>query len=996
MDSYHITQLAGEGSFGRVYKGRKKFSGQVVALKFIPKLGRSAQEIQSLKREIDIMRDLHHPNIVQLFDSFETESEVVVVTEYAEGQLVQILENDGCLPESRVREIASQLVSALYYLHSHRILHRDMKPQNILLSKNGVVKLCDFGFARSMSVSTWVLTSIKGTPLYMAPELVEEKPYDHTADLWALGCILYELHTGAPPFQTKSFVHLVQLIVKGSVKWVDNMSDNCKSFLQGLLTKDPEKRLSWPTLLHHSFVADDIVVVKTEQSVSNPLTVTPTAHMMELKQKQMTALTVPKTGEGKLLRKTREMRAMCRAREPDRSVADKPRKQENVESIKPAMSTASSTDSDFCDTSIISVMTADSLNAQSRQCQTPKNRGQISVDYEREFVTHQVCVAREQRATSSLLQDVDSEEELESVASEPESRSRQEQSPGSHMIHKLKSDVALFRSQLSAGDLEAAVHFDQTLKVLQELMERSEGETWRHICSDFHLPDLFFELAHDCVESPRFTKQPWSTRVLGELIVGIHVYWDKERFSVEDVQRREKFTGPFCKILHQSDFSSLAPHAASVLSLFSHHSSHVKVASLISSIRSCGVDSCKPSSQLPAGWALCDGLLSLLAQTLSKDDNWLPGSDPLLFVDLWETISTFLETADADLISGNGLHSFLSASLRVLSKDPDVCIALFSERGSKCVHTLGQLLDTDCLHRVVRFGSGRLNEDLTPSSYLELTCTLLMLPFALEVPSASMSRILESYCSSGVMTGLLQVISALPPPLLWLPLSLMSRLLMCDPEHSISCLAADTCAFLSAPREGSRTACSLLSDCLLKRDLWESAAELLTLLYLVSLFSPQPTRLHLETNDLLLSLTHQCDQIRLAACRLLGQLAVIPVPVLPTLDVFKSLIDRLHDPHIPVRRSAGLAVGNWLVYIGKRTEEPQQEKGEAFSCGEPDEWRMWIEEARRMPAMLAKQITDPDPDTRRYAWATLTRLVRDDFTATILVKENLLPALVGV
>ena len=82
-------------------------------------------------------------------------------------------------------------------------------------------------FARAMSVSTLVLTSIKGTPLYMSPELVEEKPYDHTADLWSLGCILYELHTGAPPFYTNSIFHLVQLIVRDPVKWPDTMSVTC-------------------------------------------------------------------------------------------------------------------------------------------------------------------------------------------------------------------------------------------------------------------------------------------------------------------------------------------------------------------------------------------------------------------------------------------------------------------------------------------------------------------------------------------------------------------------------------------------------------------------------------------------------------------------------------------------------------------------------------------------------------------------------------------------
>uniref|UniRef100_H2YCY3 non-specific serine/threonine protein kinase n=1 Tax=Ciona savignyi TaxID=51511 RepID=H2YCY3_CIOSA len=203
MENYQVLELIGEGSFGKVYKGRKKYTGSTVALKFIPKAGKSEKDLRNLHREIDIMSDLRHPNIIQLLDNFETEQEVVVVTEYAEGELFQILEDDGKLSEDQVQQIAGQLVSALYYLHSHRILHRDMKPQNILIGKGGVVKLCDFGFARAMSMNTLVLTSIKGTPLYMSPELVEEKPYDHNADLWSLGCILYELFVGKPPIITQ-------------------------------------------------------------------------------------------------------------------------------------------------------------------------------------------------------------------------------------------------------------------------------------------------------------------------------------------------------------------------------------------------------------------------------------------------------------------------------------------------------------------------------------------------------------------------------------------------------------------------------------------------------------------------------------------------------------------------------------------------------------------------------------------------------------------------
>ncbi|XP_053491266.1 serine/threonine-protein kinase 36-like isoform X1 [Ictalurus furcatus] len=306
MEQYHVFEMIGKGSFGRVYKGRRKFSGQVVALKFIPKVGRSAKELRSLQREIEIMRGLKHPNIVLLLDSFETQLEVVVVTEYAEGELFKILEYDGSLPESQVREIACQLVSALYYLHSHRILHRDMKPQNILLGKGGVVKLCDFGFARAMSVSTLVLTSIKGTPLYMSPELVKKKPYDHTADLWSLGCILYELHTGEPPFYTNSIFQLVQLIIKDLVKWPENMSQDCMSFLKGLLNKDPQKRLTWPGLLHHPFVADGVIVLPDE-GLTSPLTITPSPDVQAMKQQKVAKKSAPRNGKGKVLHKTRDM-----------------------------------------------------------------------------------------------------------------------------------------------------------------------------------------------------------------------------------------------------------------------------------------------------------------------------------------------------------------------------------------------------------------------------------------------------------------------------------------------------------------------------------------------------------------------------------------------------------------------------------------------------------------------------------------------------------------
>jgi fused-like protein len=125
-----------------------------------------------------------------LLDYFETSRDIVVVTEYAHGELFQILQDDRLLPLETVRSIARQLVGALHYLHSHRIMHRDMKPQNVLVASHGIVKLCDFGFARQMSKDTVMLNSIKGTPLYLSPEVFRDQSYDHKADLWGLGVML--------------------------------------------------------------------------------------------------------------------------------------------------------------------------------------------------------------------------------------------------------------------------------------------------------------------------------------------------------------------------------------------------------------------------------------------------------------------------------------------------------------------------------------------------------------------------------------------------------------------------------------------------------------------------------------------------------------------------------------------------------------------------------------------------------------------------------------
>uniref|UniRef100_A0A8C6Y3S6 Serine/threonine-protein kinase 36 n=1 Tax=Naja naja TaxID=35670 RepID=A0A8C6Y3S6_NAJNA len=477
MDKYHVLEMVGEGSFGKVYKGRRKYSAQIVALKFIPKVGRSQKELKNLQREIEIMRGLHHPNIVQMLDSFETDKEVVVVTDYAEGELFQILEDDGNLPEEQVQVIAAQLISALYYLHSHRILHRDMKPQNILLGKEGMIKLCDFGFARAMSIQTMVLTSIKGTPLYMSPELVEEKPYDHTADLWSVGCILYELYVGTPPFYTNSIFQLVSLIIKDPVKWPKNMSPHFKSFLQGLLTKDPRQRLSWPELLYHPFIAGQ-VTGKYEQGITNPFTTKLTPELQALKDQQAHFL-APHSGQSKILKKARQ------------KMAQEAQKKERT-----------------------ALCCAVSLQSSSFFFMDRENR--ITHDYDREFPegkpSNGGSEAQDRCSLNTVdleTEELDSDEEWQHLIDATDPANVQLCAPLSLLgdpdfVQRIHTRIQDSGQQVLEGMLEGASHLRPVLHVICNLLStRCNSELLYTFCRDIDLSHFVMHLVRDILESSR-------------------------------------------------------------------------------------------------------------------------------------------------------------------------------------------------------------------------------------------------------------------------------------------------------------------------------------------------------------------------------------------------------------------------------------------------------------------------------------------------------------
>lgn len=565
MENYHVLEIIGEGSFGKVYKGRKKYSSQVVALKFIPKVGKPEKELRNLRREIDIMRNLHHENIIEMLDSFETGKEVVVVTDYAEGELFQILEDDGSLPEEQVQQIACQLVSALYYLHSHRILHRDMKPQNILLGKSGIVKLCDFGFARAMSFNTLVLTSIKGTPLYMSPELVEEKPYDHTADLWALGCILYELFTGTPPFYTNSIFQLVSLIIKDPVKWPKNMTPVFKDFLQGLLTKNPRSRLAWPDLLHHPFVAEGVHVREEDTHLQSPFTQPLSASMMILKEKQSKEKAHP-PGTSKILAKARK-KAMEEEKKSDKEAPSNEEKENSSKeawgpSKKPEIKLdikqqqkeveANQQAGDQWDETGLSKMT----DIREENISPTPRPDRISKDYEKEYPSIEIegrrtvrkSPSKEKRNKSHVdnvkldTEEVDSDDEWQGLIEQTD----QEGDPDFALKllqdvkfqNKLKSRIQTSSAQVLDGMLEGAARLKTVLRVITNLVTLKCELKWiMDFVKALSLPKQPLNLIAEILDKSKVKQQPWCQQILIDLVITLNAYFASEISWNDDIEK---------------------------------------------------------------------------------------------------------------------------------------------------------------------------------------------------------------------------------------------------------------------------------------------------------------------------------------------------------------------------------------------------------------------------------------------------------------------------
>lgn len=240
------------GAFARVYLSRKKRTGDLYAIKVIKRsnIGQKNQ-IRKVSTERDIMRRLHSPYVVNFYYSFVEKNNLYLVMEFIPGgDIFSLLQNVGCLSEEHTKVYAAQIVKALQFLRQNQIIHRDLKPDNILINELGMLKLADFGlsyFGASVKITkdSENKSQVVGTPDYMAPEIIMNKPHTFAVDYWALGCIIFEMLCGIPPFHGDDEVDTFRKILTGSIEWDDleECSNEVKDLITHLLTNDPKTRL---------------------------------------------------------------------------------------------------------------------------------------------------------------------------------------------------------------------------------------------------------------------------------------------------------------------------------------------------------------------------------------------------------------------------------------------------------------------------------------------------------------------------------------------------------------------------------------------------------------------------------------------------------------------------------------------------------------------------------------------------------------------------------
>ncbi|CAK91222.1 unnamed protein product (macronuclear) [Paramecium tetraurelia] len=265
---YEIESTLGEGTFGRVSLVKQKSTNIFRAMKQLAKDKILASQRERMIQEVNILKDLDHPNIVNIFELYQDERYYYLITEYLSGgELFDRIQQRNNLNESMAANYMKQILNAVNYCHHRNIVHRDLKPENILFDQRGsdqILKIIDFGTAKQI-LSNTQLKQKTGTPYFIAPEVIDQN-YNSKCDVWSCGVILYIMMCGKPPFKGNNLEELYRNIKNGYVdftgsEWYD-VSQDAKSFISKLLVVDPAKRMSAEQALKDTWIVSNKKVEK--------------------------------------------------------------------------------------------------------------------------------------------------------------------------------------------------------------------------------------------------------------------------------------------------------------------------------------------------------------------------------------------------------------------------------------------------------------------------------------------------------------------------------------------------------------------------------------------------------------------------------------------------------------------------------------------------------------------------------------------------------------
>ncbi|CAB3242252.1 unnamed protein product [Arctia plantaginis] len=257
VEDYEILEHLGKGGFAHVYRARCRRTGLFVAIKMIDKaLMASAGMIGRVRQEVTIHSRLKHPAILELYTFFEDAHYVYLVLELAHnGELAKHFKlGTRGLSEKAAADIFKQVLSGVLYLHTHNIIHRDLSLNNLLLTKDLNVKIADFGLATQLNGPDEKHVTMCGTPNYISPEVASREFHGLPADVWGLGCMLYTLLVGSPPFHTQHVKTTLNKVINADYKMPAELSVQAQDLLTKLLCKDPTKRITLKAIVEHPFL----------------------------------------------------------------------------------------------------------------------------------------------------------------------------------------------------------------------------------------------------------------------------------------------------------------------------------------------------------------------------------------------------------------------------------------------------------------------------------------------------------------------------------------------------------------------------------------------------------------------------------------------------------------------------------------------------------------------------------------------------------------------